>query len=327
MLVSVLTMDIEYPLLDLYLLLEADGSLDSYKLVVTEFSQLWGIHIHLIGYDLFTYSYLEELLQHTRKYTFNSVAIDWGIQQRNLEDSILVTVNIPLLKLAGVTAILVPISASLMKSNLYEAFILNAIQSKMPLEVSWKVDSANLNQLSEIISFCLANKIQRCVVEAERHPLDSKLRIAGTAYKRLAQEIVETNKSLSTQGLSLAMGDCPYLGLLQTTPKTILGGCSAGIVACSVGEKGNILPCFELQDFVMGNINRDSLINVWQTSKMFAQLRDRTNLVGACGACAFKNCCGGCRADAWQSGQSLLGTDTVCWLTNKTEEIQNAWAY
>ena len=52
---------------------------------------------------------------------------------------------------------------------------------------------------------------------------------------------------------------------------------------------------------------------IWSESKDLTLLRDMSSLKGKCGACAYKNVCGGCRARAYEIKDDIMDTDPICW--------------
>lgn len=90
----------------------------------------------------------------------------------------------------------------------------------------------------------------------------------------------------------------------------IVGGCMAGISAISFGNDGTIYPCAKLR-IVIGNINKDSLDEVWNESPVLKKLRKRD--FKKCKHCKYVNMCGGCRAFAKAVTGNFLGEDTQCW--------------
>jgi len=92
----------------------------------------------------------------------------------------------------------------------------------------------------------------------------------------------------------------------------IHGGCTGGIDLLCITSDGRVMPCSRLQ-MPLGNVRNDKLIDVWYSSDVLATLRDRSNLKGKCGRCAYKNWCGGCRAMALAKLGDHLAEDPTCW--------------
>lgn len=88
-------------------------------------------------------------------------------------------------------------------------------------------------------------------------------------------------------------------------------GCLAGTGVCFVSHKGEVFPCGYLP-LEAGNVREQPLQQIWESSSLFAQLRDPELLEGKCGICEFKRVCGGCRARAYGATGNFLGEEPFC---------------
>lgn len=89
------------------------------------------------------------------------------------------------------------------------------------------------------------------------------------------------------------------------------GGCMAGTRYARITPEGNVTPC-PYMTVVAGNVRRSSFAEVWQSSPVFHALRDPDRLKGRCGACEFRELCGGCRCRAYAATGDMLAEDPAC---------------
>lgn len=61
-----------------------------------------------------------------------------------------------------------------------------------------------------------------------------------------------------------------------------------------------------------GNVRRDRLAQVYQSSELFKQLHDPSQFEGHCGVCEFRALCGGSRARAYGATGDPLASDPLC---------------
>jgi radical SAM protein with 4Fe4S-binding SPASM domain len=61
-----------------------------------------------------------------------------------------------------------------------------------------------------------------------------------------------------------------------------------------------------------GNVRDESLVDLYRDSSLFSRLRDRSNLTGKCGACAYRDRCGGSRSRAYAHTGDPFGSDPLC---------------
>ena len=92
-------------------------------------------------------------------------------------------------------------------------------------------------------------------------------------------------------------------------------GCAAGMPFgyLVIRANGELNPCMLLQTD-LGNVRQSPVRAVWEGSPVLAQLRDRDRLRGACGRCAHKATCAGCRGRAYEQTGDMLASDPGCWL-------------
>jgi radical SAM protein with 4Fe4S-binding SPASM domain len=75
-------------------------------------------------------------------------------------------------------------------------------------------------------------------------------------------------------------------------------GCLAGLYYCRIYPDGDVTPCPYLP-IKLGNIREKAFSEIWFNSPIMKDFRDFDKLKGKCGACDYKNICGGCRARAY----------------------------
>lgn len=88
-------------------------------------------------------------------------------------------------------------------------------------------------------------------------------------------------------------------------------GCLGGTGFCFVSRIGDVYPCGYLPALA-GNIREQPFSEIWQTSKVFNDLRDMAKLKGKCGRCEFRAVCGGCRARAYAATGDYLEEEPYC---------------
>lgn len=114
--------------------------------------------------------------------------------------------------------------------------------------------------------------------------------------------------------------DNELMNLFKNSPKkNILGGCIAGISTLYVKSNGDVLIC-PFVKFPISNIVKEDFKDIWFNNPILTKLRNRKNLTGKCGRCAYRSFCGGCRGASLLSSGSLFGSDPNCWLMDIKKE-------
>lgn len=88
-------------------------------------------------------------------------------------------------------------------------------------------------------------------------------------------------------------------------------GCLAGSGVCFISHNGVVQPCGYLP-LEAGDLRRQNFREVWESSKLFAELRDPGVLEGKCGCCEFKLVCYGCRARSYGVTGNWKGEEPFC---------------
>lgn len=94
-------------------------------------------------------------------------------------------------------------------------------------------------------------------------------------------------------------------------------GCLAGTGVCFISHRGEVFPCGYLP-IEAGNLRQQPFREIWEGSKLFAELRDPDLLDGKCGLCEFKRVCSGCRARAYGTTMEYLGEEPFCTYVPRT---------
>ena len=90
-----------------------------------------------------------------------------------------------------------------------------------------------------------------------------------------------------------------------------MGGTNDGKGICFISHTGEIFPSGFLP-IPCGQVPLDSVVRVYQEAAPFRALRDADRLRGKCGACEFKNLCGGSRARAYAVCGDPLAEEPDC---------------
>jgi len=90
-------------------------------------------------------------------------------------------------------------------------------------------------------------------------------------------------------------------------------GCMGGDGFVFVSYSGILQPCGFLE-LNCGELRKESFDfrKIYETSRIFLELRDPEKYRGKCGVCEYLKHCGGCRARAFAAGGDYLGEEPYC---------------
>ena len=143
---------------------------------------------------------------------------------------------------------------------------------------------------------------RRMLVNAKCAPHYIKTVLENAARPRSGQTGAEANP-ISTATESTSVPFRTYSGGA--------GGCPAGTHYMGIRPNGDVTPCPYLPVFA-GTLRSSSLADLWTSSGLFADIRQRSSLGGRCGECEMNGHCGGCRARAYGMTGDLMAEDPLC---------------
>jgi AdoMet-dependent heme synthase len=79
-----------------------------------------------------------------------------------------------------------------------------------------------------------------------------------------------------------------------------------------VSHRGEVFPAGFLPHPRLGSVRERPLGEIYSEHTALRRLRDADRLVGKCGVCEFRWCCGGSRARSWTMTGDLHGSDPLC---------------
>lgn len=88
-------------------------------------------------------------------------------------------------------------------------------------------------------------------------------------------------------------------------------GCLAGVGFAFISHVGRVQTCGYL-DVECGNVRTMPFTTIWETSRVFVEMREKANYGGRCGACPYWRFCGGCRARAYEAVNDYMAEETHC---------------
>lgn len=95
-------------------------------------------------------------------------------------------------------------------------------------------------------------------------------------------------------------------------------GCIAGLSYCRIFPEGEVTPCPYLP-IKLGNIRETPFKDIWKNSDVLNLMRDKDNLKGKCGACEYREKCGGCRARAYGLSSDFI---EACGSLHEPEDLR-----
>uniref|UniRef100_A0A7V3NVP2 Radical SAM protein n=1 Tax=candidate division WOR-3 bacterium TaxID=2052148 RepID=A0A7V3NVP2_UNCW3 len=189
---------------------------------------------------------------------------------------------------------------------------------RFPTSIMFTLQKRNEDQVPRIIELARrlgvdALKIER-VTPISKGALDD-VWIEPGELKEIYKYISEEKKRLKD---SLQIRTSRPLWVL--IDENLGGFCPAGFGTLTILHDGTVLPCRRLP-IPIGNIFAEGLYEIWYTSEVLWQLRDKKQLKGKCRNCEYLHKCGGCRAIAYAVTGDFMAEDPQCTRHTKEELV------
>lgn len=259
-----------------------DMPLHKVKSIIDEFADMGGINITLSGGEVLLHHDLVSILKYCREKDLKITLLSNLISLTLDHVKIFKEVNISLIQVSLYSMdpvkhdIITTVKGSWEKTkNAIELLVANNI----PVQISCPLMKANKEGYKEVLKYAQSLKIK-----------------AQTDYIMMAQSDLNTSNlsnRLSVDEIGniireIALNDIDYKESILTnlppsthrdiTPEKFKDAplCSVGYDNCCIAANGDVYPCAGWQDYILGNIYRQTLKDIWENSERVKQLRKIT---------------------------------------------------
>lgn len=275
--------------------------LEKVKSIIDEFADMGGLHVTLSGGEAFLHKNFIEIVQYCRE---KDLMISILSNLTLLKDS-----DIPILKKANVS--LIQASLYSMKPEEHDfittvkgSFVKtkNAIEklvkADIPVQISCPVMKANRHSYCDVLDYAKSLKVKAQTdfimmarADLETDNLANRLSLDET--EELLRDIILHDSQYTDKTLKLH----PISEEYKLDPEKFksLPVCGVGYDNCCIAANGDVYPCAGWQGYVIGNVYRQSLQEIWANSDKVKQLRKITNAsFPQCLKCEARDYCSSC---------------------------------
>ncbi|HEX9729927.1 MAG TPA: radical SAM protein [Gemmatimonadales bacterium] len=139
--------------------------------------------------------------------------------------------------------------------------------------------------------------------------------LSPAAYESALEELVDLHEAYLGRMMVRAKCAPHFMRLVhQRVPASPMlhyaTRCPCGVHYCRITPDGKLTAC-PYMPLPAGDLMQTPFAEVWQSSPLFSQLRSG-QVGGKCGACEYRQLCGGCRARAYATTGDPLAADPSC---------------
>ncbi len=278
-----------------------DMPLDKVKAIIDEFSAMGGIHITLSGGEAFLHKDLFEIVKYSREKDLKISILSNLITLKPEDIPFLKSMNLSLIQTSlysteeDIHDAITTVKGSCKKTK---AAIEMLIAADIPVQISCPIMKTNLNSYIGVLDYAKkynikaqTDYIMMARSDFSTDNLNQRLSIEET--ETLLRQIIERDIAYTERTLKQIPKKEAMLLDFEKFKKQPL--CSVGYDNCCITANGDVYPCAGWQAYILGNIYKQSLKEIWENSPKVKFLRTITEeTFEKCLKCEAYNYCSRC---------------------------------
>lgn len=278
-----------------------DMPLAKVKSILDEYEQMGGIHVTLSGGEAFLHKDIIEIAKYCREKDLKISILSNLISLKDEQIEALKEINVSLIQVslysmdAEIHDSITTVKGSFEKTK---SAIEKLVAANIPVQISCPVMKANKKGYDRVLEYAHSLKIkaQTDFIMMARSDLDkdnlaNRLSIEET--EDLLRDIIEHDAQYVDHTLEkLPLSDEIKFNLERFSKQPI---CGVGYDNCCIAANGDVYPCAGWQDYVLGNVYKQSLSDIWENSDKIKELRKITqSAFPKCLKCKARDYCAMC---------------------------------
>lgn len=253
-----------------------DLSYDKFKYILDQYVDMGGLHVTLSGGEALMNKYIIEMLRYCRE---KDLQISLLTNLISLTDDM-----IPILKEVNLS--LIQVSLYSMDAKIHDqittvrgswaktkASIEKLYAADIPVQISCPVMKANKKGYERVMQYAQSLKMKSTtdyimMAQADLNTKNLVNRISIKETERVIRDIIEYDQDYTKDTLNQDSYTEMSIGEQLNMPL-----CGAGINDLCVTVNGDVYPCAGWQDFVVGNVFKTSLKDIWENSEQLKMIR------------------------------------------------------
>lgn len=302
------------------------------KSVIDEFRALGGLHVALSGGEAFMHKDLIEIVRYCREKDIKVTILSNLISITDNQVEELKKLNISLIQVSlysmhpEIHDFITTVKGSFAKTK---KAIEKLVAADIPVQISCPVMKANYMGYKEVMDYAKSLKIKAqtdfiMMARADLNTENLSNRLSLKETEILLRDIIEYNIDYHLMHQKLRpITDEMHLDLERFKNRPV---CGVGYDNCCIAANGDVYPCAGWQDFVLGNIYKQSLKEVWEESEKIKMLRNITeSSFPQCLECEARQYCARCLVRNYnESGGDMFKVNNhfcqVAFLTKRLDE-------
>ena len=260
-----------------------DMPLAKVKGILDEFAEMGGIHVTLSGGEAFLHKDLLEICKYCREKDLKISILSNLISLKDEQIPVLKEVNLSLIQTSlysmnpEIHDKITTVKGSFEKTK---AAIEKLVAADIPVQISCPLMKANKDGYADVLKYAQKLKIKAqtdYIMMAQANLDTSNLanRLSLEETEKVLRDIFEYDLEYQAITLNLKPKDEERKFDKERFLKEPV--CGVGYDNCCITANGDVYPCAGWQEYVLGNVYKQSLKEIWENSERVKYLRKITN--------------------------------------------------
>ena len=278
-----------------------DMPLSKVKNILDEFAAMGGIHVTLSGGEAFLHKDLLEICWYCRQKDLKITILSNLISLRDEQIPVLKEINLSLIQTSlysmdeSIHDLITTVKGSFRKTK---SAIEKLVAADIPVQISCPVMKVNREGYKDVLEYTKSLKIKAqsdfiMMAQSDFNTNNLANRISLEETEELLRDIIEHDINYKKE----IQEKPPVSDFIALDRKRYLKQpvCGVGYDNCCITANGDVYPCAGWQDYVLGNVYKQTLKEIWEKSEKVKELRKITQAsFPQCIECDARDYCARC---------------------------------
>ena len=270
------------------------------KSILDEFAEMGGIHVTLSGGEAFLHKDLIEIVRYCREKDLKISILSNLISLRDDQIADLKEANLSLIQVSlysmdpEIHDLITTVKGSFERTK---SAIEKLVANDIPVQISCPIMKANRKGYGEVLEYAKSLKIKAqtdyMIARADLDTENLANRLSLEETEELLRDLIEHDTNYKENTLQqLPVSDQIKFNLERFKKQPV---CGVGYDNCCITANGDVYPCAGWQNYVLGNVYKQSLKEIWENSPRIMELRKITQAsFPQCLECDARDYCAMC---------------------------------
>lgn len=253
-----------------------DLTFDQFKFIIDQFVDMGGIHVILSGGEALLNKDITKILCYCREKDLQISLLTNLISLTDQQISVIKDVNVSIIQVSlysmnpEIHDTITTVKGSWQRTK---DAIEKLHKAEIPVQISCPVMKANKDGYADVMSYAQGMRMKSTtdyimMAQADLNTCNLANRLSLKETEQVIQDIIDYDRDYLEETLKLE----PYSSIPEEEFAE-MPLCGAGINSLCVTVNGDIYPCAGWQAFVVGNVFKQSLKEIWEKSPKLAEIR------------------------------------------------------